>query len=131
MAEHGKILIVEDQPELAEVLEYQLQAQGFETLLAGDGLQACRTIGRERPDLILLGDPPEAIEVELSDKSNRRLDEILKGWRWAIAEERFSYVRYLCSPRALPHVERAVERTRVEGRVVVERLEGSMLSKFS
>lgn len=75
-----------------------------------------------RPDLVLLGDPPEAIEVELSDKSNRRLDEILKGWRWAVAEKRVSRVRYLCSPRALPYVERAVERTRVEGRVVVDRL---------
>lgn len=34
-----------------------------------------------RPDLIVLGDPPEAIEVELSDKSNRRLDEILSESR--------------------------------------------------
>lgn len=76
-----------------------------------------------RPDLVVLDDLPEAIEVELSDKSNRRLDEILKGWRWAVAEKRFSRVRYLCSPRALPSVERAVERTRVEGRVVIERLE--------
>jgi signal transduction histidine kinase len=50
----GKILIVEDQPELAEVLEYQLQGQGFTTLVAADGLQACRLAGSERPDLILL-----------------------------------------------------------------------------
>jgi hypothetical protein len=76
-----------------------------------------------RPDLIVLGDPPEAIEVELSDKSNRRLDEILKGWRWAVAEKKVSRVRYLCSPRALPYVERAIERTLIDGQVVVERLE--------
>jgi hypothetical protein len=43
-----------------------------------------------RPDLVVLGDLPEAIEVELSDKSNRRLDEILRGWRWAVAEKRFA-----------------------------------------
>jgi len=49
-----RILIVEDQPELAEVLDYQLQAQGFATLVAGSGLQACRLAGRENPDLILL-----------------------------------------------------------------------------
>ena len=65
-----------------------------------------------RPDLIVLGDPPEAIEVELSDKSNRRLDEILRAWRRAIARKQFSRVRYFCSPRALPHVERACNRTR-------------------
>ncbi len=50
----GKILIVEDQPELSEVLEYQLQGQGFATLVADNGLQACRLAGSERPDLILL-----------------------------------------------------------------------------
>lgn len=50
----GKILIVEDQPELAEVLDYQLQAQGFSTLVAMDGLNACRMAGSEQPDLILL-----------------------------------------------------------------------------
>ena len=58
---------------------------------------------------IVLGDPPEAIEVELSDKSNRRLDEILKGWRWTVAEKKVSRVRYLCAPKALPYVERAIE----------------------
>ena len=55
---------------------------------------------------IVLGDPPEAIEVELSDKSNRRLDEILKGWRWTVAEKKVSRVRYLCAPKALPYVGR-------------------------
>ena len=76
-----------------------------------------------RPDLIVLGDPPEAIEVELSDKSNRRLDEILRGWRWAVAEKRLGRIRYLCSPRALPYVERALDRVRVDTGVEIERLE--------
>ena len=49
-----KILIVEDEPELAEVLSYQLQHQGFTTLVAGDGLNACRLAGSEHPALILL-----------------------------------------------------------------------------
>ena len=79
-----------------------------------------------RPDLIVIGDPPEAIEVELSDKSNRRLDEILRGWRWAVAEKRFGRVRYLCSRRALLYVERAVERTRIEAGIEIERLSESL-----
>ena len=77
-----------------------------------------------RPDLIVLGDPREAIEVELSDKSNRRLDEILRGWRRAMLEKKVSRVRYLCSARALRYVERAVERTRIGGEVAVEQLDG-------
>lgn len=50
----GKILIVEDEVELAEVLEYNLRRSGFEVLTAHDGLSACRLVGTERPDLILL-----------------------------------------------------------------------------
>jgi signal transduction histidine kinase len=50
----GKILIVEDEVELAEVLEYNLRRGGFDVLTAHDGLSACRLVGAERPDLILL-----------------------------------------------------------------------------
>jgi hypothetical protein len=66
---------------------------------------------------------PEAIEVELSDKSNRRLDEILKGWRWAVLEKKVGRVRYLCSPRALRYVERAVDRMSRNDGVEVEELD--------
>jgi TIR domain len=76
-----------------------------------------------RPDLIVLGDLPEAIEVELSDKSNRRLDEILKGWRWAVLEKKISRVRYLCSPRALRYVTRVVERMPMSDWIEMEHLE--------
>ncbi len=50
----GKILIVEDEPELAEMLSYSLQQAGFSPLWSEDGFSACRVIERERPDLILL-----------------------------------------------------------------------------
>ncbi len=50
----GRVLIVEDEDSLAEILEFNLQRQGFSVLKAGDGLEACRIIGREQPDLILL-----------------------------------------------------------------------------
>jgi DNA-binding response OmpR family regulator len=49
-----KILIVEDEPELAALLEHFLRNQGFVTATAGDGLTACRMINALRPDLILL-----------------------------------------------------------------------------
>lgn len=106
----------------------QLERQGMRILsereiLATDRserkrIYSAQLTGRRfrRPDLIVLGDPPGAIEVELSDKSNRRLDEILRGWRREVAEKRLSRVRYLCSPRALPYVERAVEGTRSSSR---------------
>jgi len=50
----GRVLIVEDEAELAEVLEYNLIRNGFDVVVAADGLEACRLISREKPDLILL-----------------------------------------------------------------------------
>lgn len=50
----GKILIVEDEPELAMMLEHFLCGKGFIAAIAGDGLTACRMINAFRPDLILL-----------------------------------------------------------------------------
>jgi hypothetical protein len=75
------------------------------------------------PDLILLTDPPEAIEVELTDKSARRLDELMRAWRRSVAGRQFGRVRYLCSSQALPYVVRAVERTSTDLAVDIELLE--------
>jgi hypothetical protein len=76
-----------------------------------------------RPDLVLLGEQPEAIEVELTAKSARRLDAILRAWRRTVAYRQFASVRYVCARRALPYVERSIKRTRVEV-VRVEPLRG-------
>jgi hypothetical protein len=79
-----------------------------------------------RPDLIVLGDPPEAVEVELTDKSARRLDELLRAWRRSLAARQFGRVCYLCSPRALPYVKRALARIGGEWAVDVEPLNGQL-----
>jgi DNA-binding response OmpR family regulator len=50
----GRILVVEDEPEILEPLAHSLGKAGFEVLRAEDGLTACRLIGTEKPDLILL-----------------------------------------------------------------------------
>lgn len=46
----GKILVVEDVPEILEMLVHSLQKSGFTVLCAEDGLSACRIIGSEQPD---------------------------------------------------------------------------------
>ena len=51
---HETILIVEDEPEILEPLAHSLRLEGFRILTAEDGLTACRLIGTEEPDLILL-----------------------------------------------------------------------------
>ena len=48
------ILIVEDEPRLADILEDYLRRDGYRTERAGDGLRALELWRASRPDLILL-----------------------------------------------------------------------------
>ena len=49
-----KILIVEDEKNIAEAVQYNLEKEGFRTLVARDGIRAVEVARREVPDLILL-----------------------------------------------------------------------------
>jgi two-component system phosphate regulon response regulator PhoB len=50
----AKILIIEDERALTQVLTYNLQREGYETLLAHDGQEGLRKAQTHIPDLILL-----------------------------------------------------------------------------
>jgi two-component system phosphate regulon response regulator PhoB len=50
----GQILIVEDDRSLAEVLEYNLRQDGYETIVANDGQEGLRQARMRGPDLIVL-----------------------------------------------------------------------------
>ena len=49
-----KILVVEDENNIAEALTYNLGKEGFRTIVAADGAKALELARRELPDLILL-----------------------------------------------------------------------------
>jgi len=49
-----RVLIVDDEPGLVEILRAYLSDEGFEILEAGDGIAAVETALNERPDLMLL-----------------------------------------------------------------------------
>jgi hypothetical protein len=84
-----------------------------------------------RPDLILLGERPCPIEVELSAKGNVRLDRILAGWAAAVDQGRFAKVIYHCSPQASRYVERSVERVGGAGQVEIKLLPDAYLRATS
>ena len=48
------ILVVEDEPHIAQVLEGYLRRDGFRTEVAGDGLKAVQLHRVAKPDLVLL-----------------------------------------------------------------------------
>ena len=49
-----KILLVDDDPDIIELLEYNLKKEGYETTSATDGIQAVEVAKTFKPDLILL-----------------------------------------------------------------------------
>jgi len=50
----AKILIVDDEQPIAEILQYNLEKEGFSVITAGDGHEAVKTAFMEFPDLIIL-----------------------------------------------------------------------------
>jgi two-component system phosphate regulon response regulator PhoB len=50
----GSILVVEDEVDLAEVLRYNLEREGYSCRVAADGNKALTEIQRRPPDLVLL-----------------------------------------------------------------------------
>lgn len=49
-----KIMVVDDDSNICELLRLYLEKEGFETVIASDGEQALAAFDREKPDLILL-----------------------------------------------------------------------------
>lgn len=49
-----KILIVDDEPDILEFLQYNLRKEGYTVATANDGRQAIEVAEREKPDLIIL-----------------------------------------------------------------------------
>ncbi len=50
----GKILVVDDERPIADILKFNLEKEGYEVILAFDGIEAVELAYSEQPDLILL-----------------------------------------------------------------------------
>ena len=70
--ENGKVLIVEDDEDLAYMLEYNLTRNGYHAVTALNGQVACRKIEEERPDLLLL-------DILLPDVNGWQICEIIRN----------------------------------------------------
>jgi two-component system KDP operon response regulator KdpE len=53
MSQKSRILIVDDEPQIARVLRSGLSARGYETRVAADGVSALETFGDWHPDLVV------------------------------------------------------------------------------
>jgi two-component system alkaline phosphatase synthesis response regulator PhoP len=50
----GKVLIADDEPDILEILKYNLQKEGYEVITARDGDEAIDKAKRTQPDLVVL-----------------------------------------------------------------------------
>ena len=54
MANRYRILVIEDEPQMAELLKMRLEANNYEVIVAYNGIDGWRKLRTEKPDLILL-----------------------------------------------------------------------------
>ena len=67
-----KILVVEDEPDIAKLVSYNLTQERFKVLTAEDGEQALKVIQREKPNLVVL-------DLMLPGLSGMEVCKILRG----------------------------------------------------
>jgi CheY-like chemotaxis protein len=89
-----KILIVDDQPEVRELVSVTLEVGGYELLTARNGAEALRVAQSELPDLVLLDvmmpDGPDGLEVCRQIKTDARTQHMTvvlltaRGQEWDI-----------------------------------------------
>ena len=49
-----KILLVDDEPDILEIVGYNLTAEGYQVITAENGIEAVKKAKKERPQLIIL-----------------------------------------------------------------------------
>lgn len=67
-----KILIVDDDPPIVELLKFTLEEAGYETIVAMDGDETLEKVKEEKPDLVLL-------DIMLPTKDGYSVLEELRG----------------------------------------------------
>lgn len=67
-----KVLIVDDDPQLVQLIGYKLYSKGYQTLVAHSGEEALQLVERERPDLVIL-------DVMMPGMSGIEVCDVLRG----------------------------------------------------
>ncbi|MBT8219111.1 MAG: response regulator transcription factor [Bacteroidia bacterium] len=90
MAKNKKILIVDDEPDILEILEYNLTESGYKVAKAEDGLEALSQAKSFQPDLILLDimlPGMDGVEVCAKIREDPELDNCLVAFLTARGED--------------------------------------------
>ena len=135
----GKVLVVDDEPKIVEMVRLYLERDGHTVLIARDGPSALEVFGRDRPDLVVLDLMLPGIDGLEVCRAIRRQSEVPIVMLTARAEEMDKliglelgaddYLTKPFSPRELAARVRAVLRRSTPQRMTEpERLEvGSLI----
>ena len=85
-----KILVVDDEKDIQEFIEYNLKKEGYDVFLANNGIEAIEEAKRIKPDLILMDvmmPQMDGIQACQQIKSNPSLNKIFIVFLTARAEE--------------------------------------------
>jgi two-component system alkaline phosphatase synthesis response regulator PhoP len=88
----GKILIVDDEPDIVEFITYNLKNKGYLTATARDGVEAVRKAKDFRPDLILLDimmPNKDGIETLKELRKNHDFDDTAIIFLTALSDEKY------------------------------------------
>jgi len=70
-----KILLVDDEPDILEIVDYNLSAEGYQVITAENGLEAVKMAKKEKPQLIILDVMmPEMDGIEACEQIRRLPD---------------------------------------------------------
>lgn len=87
---HTRILLVDDEPDILEILEYNLTSEGYQVDTAKNGLQALEKADKWKPHLVLLDVMmPEMDGIETCEKlrNNANLSDVLIVFLTARSED--------------------------------------------
>jgi len=85
-----RVLIVDDEPDIVELLKYNLQSEGYDCITAPNGEKALELVEKHKPDLILLDvmmPKMDGMEVCRKIKENPKLSDIFIIFLTARGEE--------------------------------------------
>jgi CheY-like chemotaxis protein len=68
-----RVLVIDDDPSILEVVEFALTERGYDVLLADDGAEGLARVERDRPDLIIL-------DMVMPRRSGLTVLERLRQW---------------------------------------------------
>ena len=60
-----KILVADDEPDILEIISYNLRKEGYEVFTASDGNEALDKARLHHPDLIILDIMKQRIELDI------------------------------------------------------------------